>query len=158
MLGVDAGKDALYARLAIETPGPGFIHFPSDDAFGDSYFAMLTAERREVRKRFGQPYVLWVLPDGRRNEALDTFVGALAVRRSLPRWQQAGLSFAVDDGSESGGVSPADGGSGPPQDGHSSLPAAPDAFQREPIRHSSLDQGGGGWMARRGGRSWMDRS
>ncbi len=95
MLGVDTGKDAIYARLGIVEPGPGFIHFPEDDAFGETYFAMLTSERREVRKRAGQSYTAWVLPAGRRNEALDTMVGALAVRRSLPRWVEKRAEFAV---------------------------------------------------------------
>ena len=94
MLGVDTGKDAIYGRLAITEPGPGFIHFPADDAFGEHYFQMLTAERREVRKRAGQSYVVWVLIRDR-NEALDTMVGALAVRRSLPRRIERHLEFAV---------------------------------------------------------------
>lgn len=94
MLGVDTGKDALFGRLKIKDPGPGYIHFPADDAFGEHYFAMLTAERREVRKRTGQSYTVWT-PIRERNEALDTFVGALAVRRSLPRRIERGLGFAV---------------------------------------------------------------
>lgn len=94
MLGVDTGKEAIYGRLRIAEPGPGYIHFPADDAFGEHYFQMLTAERREVRKRAGQSYTVWV-PIRERNEALDTFVGALAVRRSLPRRIERGLEFAV---------------------------------------------------------------
>ena len=43
----------------------------------------------------GQPYTVWVLPEGKRNEVLDTFVGALAVRRSLPRRIEAGVEYAV---------------------------------------------------------------
>ena len=39
---------------------------------------------------------MWVLPEGKRNEVLDTFVGALAVRRSLPRRIEAGLEYVVD--------------------------------------------------------------
>ena len=107
MLGVDTGKDAIYGRLAITEPGAGFIHFPTDDAFGEHYFAMLTAERREVRKRGGHPYVLWVLPPGKRNEALDTFVGALAVRRSLPRRIEASLEYAVARPAAEAGAAPA---------------------------------------------------
>jgi phage terminase large subunit GpA-like protein len=41
----------------------------------------------------GQSYTVWVLPPGKRNEVLDTFVGALAVRRSLPRRIEAGLEY-----------------------------------------------------------------
>ena len=45
---------------------------PADEAFADGHFAVLTAERREVRKRAGQPYAACVLPSGKRNEALVT--------------------------------------------------------------------------------------
>ena len=94
MLGVDTGKDALYGRLGIKEPGAGYIHFPADDSFGDHYFAMLTAERRLTVKRAGRTVTRWD-DGGRRNEALDTFVGALAVRRSLPRRIERGLEFAA---------------------------------------------------------------
>ena len=99
LIGVDTAKDALYGRLKIEKPDPGmskpgFIHFPARDGFGPEYFEQLTSERRETRKRMGQPYTVWVLPDGKRNEALDTFVGALAVRRSLPRRIEIGLEYS----------------------------------------------------------------
>ena len=43
----------------------------------------------------GQPYTIWVLPEGKRNEVLDTFVGCLAVRRSLPRRIEVGLEYAA---------------------------------------------------------------
>ncbi len=55
---------------------------------------MLTAERRLTVKRAGRTVTRWD-DGGRRNEALDTFVGALAVRRSLPRRIERGLEFAA---------------------------------------------------------------
>ncbi len=94
-IGVDAAKSAIYNRLKIDVPGPGYIHFPAEDGFGPEYFAQLTVERRELRRRMGRPYTVWVNPPGKRNEALDTFVGALAVRRSLPRNIETGLEFSV---------------------------------------------------------------
>jgi phage terminase large subunit GpA-like protein len=84
LIGVDGAKDAIMGRLRIAEPGPGYVHFPTAEGFEVQYFEQLTAERREQRYRMGQPYTVWV-PTRRRNEALDTFVGALAVRRSLPR-------------------------------------------------------------------------
>lgn len=106
-IGVDAAKDAIYARLKIPPdafpedgslppPKPGLIHFPDSDDFGKGYFEQLTAERREVRKRQGQTIVVWHTPKGKRNEALDTFVGALAVRKSLPRRIERGLEYGVE--------------------------------------------------------------
>ncbi|GGC90452.1 terminase [Chelatococcus reniformis] len=84
LLGVDTAKDALYGRLKIAKPGPGYIHFPADDAFNRAYFDQLTAEQVMTRYREGRPYRVWVLPKGKRNEALDTAVLALAALRSLP--------------------------------------------------------------------------
>jgi phage terminase large subunit GpA-like protein len=98
-LGVDSAKDAIYARLNIAPPEPGqnkpgFIHFPVGDNFGPEYFEQLNAERRVVRKRLGQTYIAWEKVRDR-NEALDTFVGALAMRKSLPRVIERGLEFSV---------------------------------------------------------------
>jgi phage terminase large subunit GpA-like protein len=100
LIGVDSAKDAIYGRLKIAPPEaglrkPGFIHFPANENFGPDYFEQLTSEVRVTRKRMGQPYTVWDLPDGKRNEALDTFVGALAVRRSLPRRIEIGLQYSV---------------------------------------------------------------
>lgn len=97
-IGVDSGKDAIYARLKIAAPEdgsrkPGYIHFPAEDGFGADYFAGLTVERRETRRRMGQPYAVWICPPGKRNEPLDTFVGCLAVRKSLPRKLETLLEY-----------------------------------------------------------------
>lgn len=98
-LGVDTAKDAIYARLNIAPPEPGqgkpgFIHFPVADNFGPEYFDQLNSERRVVRKRMGQSYIAWEQVR-ERNEALDTFVGALAMRKSLPRVIDRALEFSV---------------------------------------------------------------
>ena len=84
IIGVDTAKDATYGRLRIKQPGPGYIHFPADDAFDQAYFDQLTAESVVTRYREGRPYRVWVLPKGRRNEALDTYVLAMAALKSLP--------------------------------------------------------------------------
>lgn len=99
-VGVDSAKDAIYARLNISMPEPGqrkpgFIHFPVGDNFGPEYFEQLNAERRQVRKRLGQSYIAWV-KIRERNEALDTLVGCLAMRKSLPRFIEAGLEYSVE--------------------------------------------------------------
>ena len=83
-VGVDTAKDAIYGRLRIAGPGPGYVHFPADDAFDDQYFAQLTAERVVTRYRQGRPYRVWEVTKGVRNEALYTFVYALAALKSLP--------------------------------------------------------------------------
>lgn len=88
-IGVDAAKEELFGRLALEPPPagepkPGFIHFPMAKEIGAEYFAQLSAERPILHKRIGGFKVVWtkVRP---RNEALDTFVLALAVRKAIRR-------------------------------------------------------------------------
>lgn len=93
-VGVDTGKDAIYGRLRLaqrqsDVRNPGFIHFPipdtdaGTDGFTADYFKQLTVERIETRYREGRPSRHWVKKPGERNEALDTFVYALAARMSL---------------------------------------------------------------------------
>jgi hypothetical protein len=57
MIGVDAAKEVIVARLSIEEPGPGACHFPTDRDL--DYFRMLTAERpiRRFRQGVGSPGV-----------------------------------------------------------------------------------------------------
>jgi phage terminase large subunit GpA-like protein len=98
--GVDTAKDKLYSALKIDPPTepgfarPGFIHFPIADNFGPEYFEQLNAERKQLRKRLGQTFTVWV-KIRERNEALDTLVGNLAVRKSLPRNIAAGLEYSI---------------------------------------------------------------
>jgi len=68
-----AAKDQIYGRLKIETPGPGFMHFPQD--LDGNYFEMLLAER-PVRRAGRRAYEK-VTADAR-NEALDLMVYSLA--------------------------------------------------------------------------------
>jgi phage terminase large subunit GpA-like protein len=65
-------KDVLAARLSIETPGPGFLHFSAapDAGFDAEFFEQLLSERRERRKRQGMIVTTWVQVR-ERNEALD---------------------------------------------------------------------------------------
>ena len=85
MVGVDTAKDAIYARLQIEEPGPGYCHLPADPITGyDADWAeQVTSEQRMTRYREGRPYTVWVLPKGKRNEALDCRVYAYAALKSL---------------------------------------------------------------------------
>jgi phage terminase large subunit GpA-like protein len=80
-IGVDAAKEAIYARLKKTGSGPGAMHFPMDrDA---QYFEQLTAERIRTRYVKGFPQRFWWKPDGRRNEALDCRVYAYAALHGL---------------------------------------------------------------------------
>ncbi|MCX8018807.1 MAG: phage terminase large subunit family protein, partial [Rhodocyclaceae bacterium] len=80
-VGVDAAKEAIYARLKKSDTGAGAMHFPLDrDA---QYFEQLTAERIRTRYVKGFSQRFWWKPDGRRNEALDCRVYAYAALHGL---------------------------------------------------------------------------
>lgn len=86
MVGVDTAKDAVTARWGIED-GPGSTHIPADPRYGydEEWVAQMTAEQRVTRYREGRPYKMWTLQKGRRNEAFDCRVYALAAMRSIYR-------------------------------------------------------------------------
>lgn len=68
-------KDRIMARLRIQAPGPGYMHFPEDlDA---EWFEQLTAERK-IRKKVGRRIVMEWEKQRERNEALDLKVMNLA--------------------------------------------------------------------------------
>lgn len=92
IVGVDTLKDALAARLKIDEPGAGFVHFSVDRDEG--YFEQLTAERAVTRYRMGRPERVWMLQKAdARNEALDTFVYAHAALHGLAA---AGLNLNLE--------------------------------------------------------------
>lgn len=97
LVGVDTAKDAIYGRFKIaaqldenkrpvRTPVPGYCHLPADEistGYDDDWFTQVTSESVVTRFKEGRPYRVWVLPNGKRNEALDCRVYALAARMSL---------------------------------------------------------------------------
>ena len=76
IVGVNAAKDVIRARLHLDAAGPGYMHFPVDRDI--NYFAQLTSERLITKLANGQKYRVWELPAGRANEALDCRVYAYA--------------------------------------------------------------------------------
>ena len=74
-IGVNTVKELLFARMRIEEPGAGYIHFSEN--LSDEYFKQLTAEKIVTRfhKGFKRREFIKTRP---RNEALDCFVYALA--------------------------------------------------------------------------------
>lgn len=81
LVGVDAAKDAVYARLRITRPGPGFCHFPVGR--DPDWYTQLTAETVLVKYSKGFPTRQWTKKPGARNEALDCRVYAYAALQSL---------------------------------------------------------------------------
>lgn len=80
---VDEIKSKIYTQLQIEEEGPGYCHFPDKDNYDTSYFRMLTAEKLEKKWKNGRYRIEWVLPNGRRNEALDARVLNIAALNIL---------------------------------------------------------------------------
>jgi phage terminase large subunit GpA-like protein len=80
---VDTAKDAIAARLEVEAPGPGYVHFPL--FFEGPYFKQLTSEHCvDSRNKKGFPVRAWKMKPGHhRNEALDVAVGNYAMLCAL---------------------------------------------------------------------------
>jgi len=79
MVGVFTIKDILMSRLQLETPGLGYIHFPL--SFTAEYFNQVGAERKTIKYLKGRRVEEWILPSGKRNEALDLEVYSIAAIR-----------------------------------------------------------------------------
>jgi phage terminase large subunit GpA-like protein len=75
-IGTDTAKEMIYSRLKITEPGAGYCHFPAK--YDEQYFKQLTTEKCVTRYNKGFPVRKWEKPSGRRNEALDCRVYALA--------------------------------------------------------------------------------
>ena len=90
-VGVDTAKEVLYSRLQKAAPGPGYCHFPNNEPpYSQQYFDQLCAEKLVRRTFLGIPKPVWELPSGRRNEALDCRVYAMAALELLrPDYQKA---------------------------------------------------------------------
>ena len=84
MVNVNKAKELIYDRLRNAVPGPGHVHFPASDWFDAEYVAQLTSEQLVTKYRAGRAHREWVLPSGKNNEALDTFVYAFAASRAAP--------------------------------------------------------------------------
>ncbi len=85
-LGTDNAKELIYSRLRIDVPipwqpTPGCVHFPIDsDICDEDELKQITAEKKKSVMAKGVRVLRWD-SGGRRNEALDCFVYALAALR-----------------------------------------------------------------------------
>ena len=84
LVGTDEAKLIVMRRLALANPGPGYCHFPEDEAHGADYFKQLTAEKLVTHYVKGQPVREWTKHDRARNEALDCRVYAFAALKATP--------------------------------------------------------------------------
>jgi phage terminase large subunit GpA-like protein len=91
-VGVDAAKDLLLGQLAIEAPGPGYIHFSKE--LSREFYEQLTAEQRVLAKVKGRDAYRWVKRRPRneqldnRNYALHAAMGLGLHKYTEERWLQ----------------------------------------------------------------------
>jgi len=78
LIGVDPGKESIANKLSLDSPGPGYCHFPNRAGYNEEFFRQLTAERLVTRYTRGVRRREWVKLAGRRNEAFDCRVYAYA--------------------------------------------------------------------------------
>lgn len=94
MVGVDAAKDSIYSRLKLDSPGPGYCHFPvGRDA---DYFEGLTSESAQTTVgKSGYPVRAWKKKSRHaRNEPLDCRVYAYAAVCSMSiNWDRMKARF-----------------------------------------------------------------
>lgn len=99
LIGVSNGKQYVMDRLAIETPGPKYFHFPLDSegkkdngitesltnrGYDDIYFKGLIAEKLATRVKNGRIVLYWKnVAKDKRNEPLDLRVYNLACITTL---------------------------------------------------------------------------
>lgn len=82
LVGVDDAKSSVYASLAVQTPGPGYVHIP--DTWDIERLERLTVEKvRTTTDKRGFIKREWYKPEGARNEEFDCAVYALAARMSV---------------------------------------------------------------------------
>lgn len=78
-IGTQGIKDTLHSRLLMKEPGPGYLHWPATDDFDQEYFKQLTAEKKTVQtKGVNRGRLMWIAPEGSRNEPWDCNVGMIA--------------------------------------------------------------------------------
>lgn len=87
-VGSDTAKAAIYGRMRVEKPGPGFILLSSH--LSPEIFDGLTSETQVTRLVKGRPRIEWVVQPGVRNEPLDGAVYATAAAhyRGIDRWRE----------------------------------------------------------------------
>lgn len=112
-VGTDNAKELLYSRMGLPidtaasqagTSQPGVVHLPANDALCDeSEVKQLTSEKKKAAISKGKRVMRWD-SGGRRNEALDCFVYALAALRICQ--QRFGLDLDLLVAAVTGGNEP----------------------------------------------------
>jgi phage terminase large subunit GpA-like protein len=81
VIGTNAAKDTVRARLSLTEPGPGYCHFHAKRELG--WYEQLISERLSLKIVSGKRYTVWECPKGKANEAADVRVYAYAALQGL---------------------------------------------------------------------------
>jgi phage terminase large subunit GpA-like protein len=150
LVGVDEAKLIVMRRLAKETHGPGYSHFPHGR--DPEWYKQITAEKLVTRYVKGQPVREWHKPDKARNEALDCRVYALAALKILqPSMRRFAARLGVEHRPLPGEQAPAPAPAAPDQPLQKQPEIAPEA-KKDPVRQAkgvqrtARVQRRGGWV------------
>lgn len=81
MIGTNAAKDTVRARLGLLEPGPGYCHFQAKREL--AWYEQLLVERKILKVRSGKRFTVWECPKGKANEGTDCRVLAYAALQGL---------------------------------------------------------------------------
>jgi phage terminase large subunit GpA-like protein len=128
LLKINSAKEAIYSRLNLDSPGPGYMHFPMTRDL--EYFRQLTSEKVVTRFRFGMPVKSF--EQSGRNEALDCRVGCMAMLETLrPNYPKIAAQITSS--------------ALPEEEPPTPEPRNPDRYT--PLARPRMSQSGGKWMA-----------
>jgi phage terminase large subunit GpA-like protein len=159
-IGVDTAKERIYTRLAIEQPGPGYMHFPR--GLEDAYYDGLASEKRIPRRVKGSDINEWV-KTRERNEPLDIAVGCLAtaIYAGVPRANWDLIEQVINPGQRdllveaARAPAPPDSGVEPAAPHPADKTEEPEPSAAPPERATAQAGDGRGWLSRREG--WLRR-
>lgn len=154
-IGSDTAKEEIYARLKIEQPGPGYLHFPI--GLPDDYYRGLVAESQVTKYVKGYLRHVWEKTETERNEPLDleVYAYAAAMYAGLNRinWDrlEAGLLATAGDLFVQAQARPRD--EAPPAAAEATDTPRDAEAPRDPVQTSAPKSGG--WLPARS--DWLQR-
>ncbi|MEN5225541.1 terminase gpA endonuclease subunit [Pseudomonas asiatica] len=157
-VGTDNAKELIYSRLKLQPDGPrpvpGCIHLPADELICDeNELQQLTSERKKWAVIKGRRVMRWDA-GGRRNEALDCAVYALAALRISQQRFGLDLDLLASQNPDTGVWEVEDDEDDAPQLEAQPSPAALPAPATAPEPAPEPQPAGGGWI-NTGGSGWL---
>lgn len=83
IVGTNLCKDRFHSRLAVTTPGPGYVHLSNE--LSDEWFKQLAGEVRAIRRQAGTADTRWT-PTRKRIEVKDCLTYVIWLEERLDLW------------------------------------------------------------------------